>query len=145
MILTIPPNTPVFRRVQDDGRAYAWHILAGSKSCGFDKNRHPDKPLWWDANSHTALCGYKDDDRKEAYGFIFDGHIKWSTVGDVSGVCLQCFPYLKHYPGEERQVILISLELVKTIEYMLLNRETPNGETWKDIIDEFAKEIDGAQ
>lgn len=98
MNIQIPPDVIVFRRLHDSGYKGNWHILAKSSSNGFTYRSHPDYPEWYDSQTHTAVCGTKEDDRQNSHGFIFDGKVEWSMLGEVKKLCLACMPILKYYP-----------------------------------------------
>lgn len=93
MILTIPPETVVFRRVIDDAHKSQWHILASTKGNGFTRKSHPDYETWWASSTWIGLCKRREDDRLSGYGFTFDGWVEFSTLGEINKVCLSCWPW----------------------------------------------------
>lgn len=98
MNIQIPSDLRVFRRLHDNGHKGNWHILAKSSNNGFVPKSHPLYSEWWDSETHTAVCGTKEDGRQNSHGFVFDGKLEWSTLGKIKTICPSCMPILKVYP-----------------------------------------------
>ena len=93
MNLTIPETATVFRRVHNDGRKGPWHILKWARENGFGPVSHPEYEDWWRSVTYHALCKAREDSRTTGHGYIFDGHVELSTVGEIKKVCPSCWPY----------------------------------------------------
>lgn len=99
MILSIPPQTKVFRLRRPDKPAGPWHLTKkivpnsfGFKSHPID-DRTPFLEAWRDSVTYVSVCGRTIDTRNTIPGVSFDGTLEVSTVAEINKICPSCFPF----------------------------------------------------
>ena len=100
MILTIPPQTQVFRLRRPEKAAGPWHLTKKIVPNGFsEKGLHntqtgqTDYPEWLNTSTYRAICGHAIDERITLPGPCFDGTLEVSTVGEIGKICPSCYPF----------------------------------------------------